>query len=394
MLYNLLLSLFALFYLPKLVFRGQKVKDRLKMDFSATGVIWIHAVSLGETKAVAPLAKRLKEKYPSAPFLVTSMTKTGHEEAKRSMPFADHFAYLPFDLSWIIRPVVRRLCPKLVIISETDLWLNFLNAAKEVGAKVVLVNGKLSERTFCRYQRFPSFSKKLLFPIDLFCVQSKEYADRFLSLGKRNVHVTGNTKFDFFPSSTPASKIKSPTLVLGSTHEGEEALFLDVVKRVWEKEPELKVLLVPRHPERFEAVATLLKEKEIPFTRFSEGGAVKKVMLVDEMGVLTGLYQLADVAVVGGSFVKGVGGHNILEPMFFSVPTLFGPFMESQLQLVQLTEEFGSGLQLPIEKLEENILRSLTDEAFRERMREGSKRLMQRQSEATEKTFSLIGEIP
>ncbi len=329
-----------------------------KIEKKGRPLVWIHAVSLGETKAVVPLAKQIYESLENPLIVISSVTETGHAEAKKSIPFAAHHVYLPIDFRFIIGPIMRRIAPDLVLLTETDFWLNFLKSAKKAGAKIVVVNGKLSERSARRYQRLAFITKPLWQLIDLFCVQSNSYKERFESAGvpSDRLYVTGNLKLDSSSSHLKGELLDvwrqkfrimpdHPVLVVGSTHAPEEKIFLDVLPELWCRYPHLKVLLIPRHPERFDSVAELCAQASIPFSRYSQNNISEKLVLVDEMGILQKCYQLADVAFVGGSFTEKVGGHNILEPCAFGVPVLFGPHMHAQPDLVKLVMEYQAGVQ-------------------------------------------------
>lgn len=337
----------------------------------AAPLIWIHAVSMGETKAIIHFANLLHQKYPHAEFLITSITETGHAEAKRSLPFAKHHCFLPIDLSWIIRPIVNRLKPDLVVLSETDYWYNFLHAAKENGASIAVINGKLSLRSQNRYKWLGSLLKSLFAPVDIFCVQTEEYRERLetLHIPKEKIIVTGNLKFDA-PKETLTERelleLKNKfeitkddfVLVAGSTHETEEALIIEAYKKLSPTHPHLKILLVPRHPERFDRVEKLFQESSLPYTKWStltHATGKEKVFLIDTMGLLKKCYQIADLAIMGGSFVSHVGGHNVLEPAFYGVPVLFGPHMYTQTELAELILKAQAGNQITHENLTTEI---------------------------------------
>lgn len=373
LLYECALWLFAMFVFPKMLFdmwsKGKYKKSFWQklgfkfpvIDKRGRSLIWVHVVSVGETKAVSALVKKIKNGQAKPLILVTSSTETGHAEAKKSMAFADHHAFLPFDFSWIIKPIIRRIKPNLIILCETDWWYNFLHCAKENGACVVVVNGKISERSTSRFNKIPFFTKKLFDLIDLLCVQSSHYLHRFEKLGidKKRLVVTGNIKFDDDHHKSPADVLQGlrarlalneddEVVVIGSTHNTEEVELLNALHPLWEKHPCLKVLVVPRHPERFDEVASIIHKMGLKLHRYTSPGGPKKnaqVVLVDAMGVLRLCYQLATVAVVAGSFTGKVGGHNILEPLYYDVPVVFGPYMFGQPELLDLVLEHEAGLQ-------------------------------------------------
>jgi 3-deoxy-D-manno-octulosonic-acid transferase len=326
-------------------------------------VIWIHAISVGEIKAAQPLFLELKKRDPEAFFLITTTTATGQAEAKRSLAEADAFAYLPIDLSWVVRRWVQKLNPKLFVLVESDFWFNLLRALKANGTKVVLVSGKVSERSAKRFGWFPQFSKKLFSHFDLLCVQNEEHLQRFLPLvpDSKRLCVTGNLKLDIEPKKVDIPywkerlKIEGPILTISCTHAGEEELLLDAVGFDW------FILLVPRHPERFEEVAAILSRKNIPYFRWSRldkrrGG--ERVLLVDAMGQLPICYSLSRLAIVAGSYVERIGGHNVLEPSLYGAPVVFGPYTHGQKELVKLAIESGAGAMVPVEELRAFIHKS------------------------------------
>jgi 3-deoxy-D-manno-octulosonic-acid transferase len=416
--YEFALWLLLLIALPKLIYQRWKYgkyrnslaqrfgKDFPKIDKKDRKLVWIHAVSVGESKAVAALAKRIKQELDNPIILISSTTETGHAETLRSMPFADYHIYMPLDFRHIICPIVEQAKPDVVILCETDFWYNFLSSCKAVGAFIAVVNGKISIRSLERLKRFGFFSKQLFSLVDKFCVQNALYQNRFEQIGvpSNKIVVTGNIKFDEeYPrlSTEELQRWKeqlgiSPddqVLVIGSSHSPEEEILLDVLRDVWQKCPKLKVLLVPRHPERFNEVAGLLAKKAIPFVRFSAINARtgnESVILVDAMGVLRKCYQLADVAIVAGSYTPRVGGHNIIEPCWFSVPVFFGPHMQTQLELVELVAEYHAGMQVSPENLAEALIACLTDPAKRAELGEGGVKLVHDLRGATSKTWKAL----
>jgi len=410
-LYELLLGLGYLLYLPRLLLRkkpGATFRDRFGLEASSykktkKRLIWVHAVSLGETKAVAPLARLLKDYYGSdVEFVVSSGTATGRAEAHKVIPFCDYSFYLPLDFSWVVKPLVKRLRPDLLIISETDLWINFLSQCKSVGAKCFIVNAKMSERSCRRFEMTSIWSRKLFSLFDLIAAQSDHYRDRFLKVGvsPKKVVVTGNLKLDHVHPSDPdlnewksslGFNEKDQILVIGSSHDPEERWFLEVLDALWDQLPHLKVIIVPRHPERFDEVASLIQDCGQSFKRYSD--AIDKpfrILLVDAMGVLKKCYQIADVALVAGSYTEKVGGHNILEPSEYGKPVLFGPSMWSQPELLELCLSYEAGEQVPMGELNSVLIRLFQDSAERKRLGDHGLRLIEDHQGATKRTFDQI----
>ncbi len=324
-----------------------KVPSRLA-EHPVRPAIWVHAVSVGEVLAVSRLVAEMKRVFPQHRVLVSTTTATGQELAARRFG-DDNVLYFPLDFKFAIRPYLRALGPKLVVIAETEFWPNFLQLAHASGARIAVVNARISDRSFPRYRRWRGILARVVRPIDLFLAQTEEDRRRLLAIGASSdrVQVSGNLKFDvLLPVPPPivaalraALKEASayPVLVCGSTVEGEETLLLDAFKKVLETFPRALLVLAPRHPERFESVKQLLEKSPFPFWRRSTwnneplGGGV---LLIDTIGELASLYALADLAFVGGSLVPR-GGHNILEPAQHGITILVGPYTENFRDIVK-----------------------------------------------------------
>lgn len=369
-------------------------------------IIWIHAVSVGETKAIYSLLRILKKQHDNPYIIISSITETGHIEAKKSITCADLHIYLPFDLSWIIHPIVKSIRPNLVIISETDFWYNFLASCKQFSANIVLVNGKISEKSCRLYQKFLFYSKNIFNLCDVLCVQSEEYLKRFALTGVdiKKLFVTGNLKLDNTISFLKKDELalwkeklgineSDQVLVIGSTHHKEEEAILNSLDLLIKQKENLKIVLVPRHPERFDEVTTILKKLNLPFTKLSKLNQKKgneKIIFIDSMGLLNKCYQFADLAIVGGSFYEGIGGHNIIEPCQFLVPTLFGPYMENQKELVVMVKQYRAGLQLNLSLLNSVVERLLNNHDERKVIGENGLMLIKSCGGATHKTSHII----
>jgi 3-deoxy-D-manno-octulosonic-acid transferase len=361
-------------------------------------LVWIHAVSVGETRAIAPLAKKLYDSPMKPDILITNITETGHEEAKRSLPFALCHRLFPLDFSWIVRPIVRKLKPDIVILCETDIWFNFLDESKKNGAKIFLANGKISEKSYRRFKYFPRFAKRLLSLFDEAYVQSEEYGQRFEELGlpKERIMIAGNIKLDTVVPKEDPEFLKvfigsSPLLVAGSTHRGEEEIILNTYKMLQQEHPQLKLAIVPRHPERFDDVAALIQSKGLSLMRYSSGqDTTAQVCLVDKMGLLNLCYAKSKVAIVCGSFVPGIGGHNIFEPAYYKKPLLFGPYMHNQNDFVALLASKKAGIQTSSDQLISEVDRLLkSPQECIERGENGFK-ILQNSQGATQKTYDSL----
>jgi len=406
---------------PKLIFDyifkgkyGESLSQKLGFGLPTISkegrfLVWVHAVSVGETKAVTSLIRSLKKEYSNPLIIVSSVTETGHAEAKRVLSCADFHIYLPFDFSWIIGPVVKKFAPDLIVISETDFWYNFLKSAKTSGALIALVNGKMSKRSAFRYSLIKGFSKKIFSLFDLLCLQSDHYLARFKEMGidDTRIVITGNLKLDDEYPEVPKDELTTwkgklginPTdkvVVIGSTHAPEERRLIERLETVWLKYPDLKVVLVPRHPERFDSVADVLEKLGIPFVRLSTINKKQdnvKVVLIDAMGLLRQCYQFADVAIVAGSFTEKVGGHNIVEPCYYGVPVLFGPHMETQPDLLKLVKNFGAGLQVKEEEIAAQVLTLLADDRKRSRLGKAGLTLVKNAQGATLRTLNALSSL-
>lgn len=318
-------------------------------------VIWIHAISLGEAKVALPFAIEAKKSYPEASIIVSSVTETGFDEVQKTMPFIAGQLFLPFDFSWLIRPLVAKIKPKLMVFVEGDLWLNLLEATQNIGAKVLVINGKISQKSFQRHLFFPGYTTHLFSLIDHLCLQNSLYQRRFCELGvsQEKLCVTGNVKLDIPRPHLEKQQLqtlremlaispKDQVITIGSTHPKEEELLLRALLPL-----KCKILLAPRHPERFGQVEGILRGM-CSYGTWSHRHLLKgdeEVILINTLGELMHCYQLSVVAVVGGSFVD-IGGHNLLEPLEYGVPSLFGPYVYKQKEFAAMALEEGIGFQV------------------------------------------------
>lgn len=322
-----------------------------------------------------PIYEKLQEHYPEADYYFSSATKTGHQEAKRSLPKGRGYFFLPVDLSWVMRRFVRHLRPNLLILSESDFWLNLMQEVKSQKGKVVLLNGKISEKSTRRFATVPS--KRLFDQIDLYLIQNSTYASRFQSLGIPNerITITGNLKLAIEPKTlTPEEKASfrsqfgfnadDPVITVASTHDGEEELIISRIPNTY------KILLAARHPERFPSLKTRYQVDP-------------RVIVVDKMGILSSCFQVSELAIVGGSFIPGVGGHNIFEPIQAGIPVLFGPFMETQPDLVEMVLNGKAGIQTQAETLDQAIHDAHA-------LKENAQTLSKEGSEVLEKTVKAL----
>ncbi|MFQ5663682.1 MAG: 3-deoxy-D-manno-octulosonic acid transferase [Terriglobia bacterium] len=306
----------------------------------APGAFWVHAVSVGEALAVAPLLEELRQRFPQRKLLVSTTTRTGQEIAARRLG-ADATFYFPLDFAFASRRMLAALNPALVVIAETEIWPNFLRQVRRRRARLVFVNGRISDRSFARYRFWRFFVRRVLENADLFLMQTEEDARRIRELGApaERVAVGGNLKFDLPPPARPAflpalERLANgqPVVIAGSTLAAEEEQVLDALRVCRDLEGKQALLvLAPRHPERFDDVACLLAARGVPFVRRSQWGANDhrpEVVLLDTLGELAGAYAAATVAFIGGSLVPA-GGHNPIEAAVWGKPLVFGPSMEN-----------------------------------------------------------------
>jgi 3-deoxy-D-manno-octulosonic-acid transferase len=338
-------------YRKGLAERLGRLPSRLQLPGEQEPVLWVHAVSVGEVLAVAGLVEELQRRLPRHRIFISTTTDTGQALARKRFGEANVF-YFPMDFAFAIRPYLQALRPRMVVVAETEFWPNFMRLAHASGARIAVVNARISDRSWPSYRRFRRLLRRLLANVDLFLAQTPEDARRLQDIGARpeRVQVAGNLKFDIPAPAVPAiveSLQKAigdagagPVLVCGSTVEGEEPLLLKAFENLLVQHPRAVMILAPRHPERFPAVAALLEQMSIRFCRRSvwngeplTGG----VFLLDTIGELAALYALADVAFVGGSLVPR-GGHNIIEPAQHGVAIVVGNHTENFRDIVSLFE--------------------------------------------------------
>ena len=302
------------------------------------GSVWVHAVSVGEVQAAEPLVRQLLRRYPTTPVVVTTVTPTGAARARALFGDEVHVRYVPLDLPGAVRRFFDRIGPRVAIIMETELWPNLFAECGRRGIPLVLASARVSPRSVKRYRKLVPLFRETLSHGIVIAAQSGDDAERFRSIGAHpdRTFVTGNIKFDFeLRADVPqlgrewrgVNAARRPVWVAGSTHEDEEQILLEAHAQLRRKQPDALLVLVPRHPNRFETVATLLARRGAPWCRRSSGGEVPpqaQVLLGDTMGELMTFYAAADVAFVAGSLVP-VGGHNLLEPASLGVPILTGP---------------------------------------------------------------------
>ena len=365
--YSLLLYIVSPFFLYSLYKKktgkpaiGARWKEHFgitpKLPDPQKEVIWFHAVSVGEVIAASPLIKRLQAQYPKKIIVVTTTTSTGAAEVAKLGNIVEH-RYMPLDFSFAVKRFIQTINPSVLYIMETELWPNTLHLAKKSNIPVTIINARLSERSFHRYQKFPFIFNLLLKNINLILCQTNEDAQRFIKLGfnEENIAVTGSIKFDISISSKVLQKgtelraklgLNRPIWIAASTHEGEDEQVLASHQQLLDKEPNALLIIVPRHPERFLSVETLSTELGFStITRTSQAPilANDSVYIADTMGEMLTLIAASDICFMGGSLIGDkVGGHNLLEPAALAKPCLIGPsFYNFKLITEQLVKNKG-----------------------------------------------------
>jgi 3-deoxy-D-manno-octulosonic-acid transferase len=398
------------------------------------GPIWVHAVSVGETLAVVRLVRELERRHPERRIFMSHVTPAGREAGEKRLPSAlarggratgerDSGAtcpvagrfFLPLDLRWCVTRALERIRPAMLIIVETELWPNLLRSAHERGTRVVLVNARLSDGSFRGYGRFRFFIRCVLEHVDAVCAQTARDAERFQLLGlpAERVMVAGNVKFDAAPPqlgalpgilkrSLQASR-RSPVVVAGSTMPGEEELVLEAWREIRRRYPQALLILAPRHPTRFESAAHLLSASGVRFVRRTALEtfepercaqlADQEILLLDTVGELAGMFELADVVFVGGSLVPA-GGHNLLEPAYWGKPVMFGPHMQNFRDIARTLLEAGAARQVEnVSELAREAMGLLEDASLRREMGMRAKQVMQRESGATERILQRLDQF-
>jgi 3-deoxy-D-manno-octulosonic-acid transferase len=372
---------------------------------AADGCIWVHAVSVGEVLAVSRLVARLQKQFPERRVLVSTTTATGQKLARERFGENNVF-YYPLDFGFAIKPYLRRLRPRLVVLAESEFWPNFLRLVRQSGARIAVVNSRISDRSLPRYLKLRPLWKRVLGGVDLFLAQGEEDARRLMAIGapETRVHVTGNLKFDVETLDRASAnhilrevlQHASPVVVCGSTAEGEEAIVLDAFRAVLETYPGAVLVLAPRRPERFDTVAGLLGKSGLRFWRRSQLAGNESltggVLLLDSIGELAALYALATVAFVGGSLVPH-GGHNILEPAQHGVATLVGPHTENFRDIVAIFERAQAVKVVSGEEFEPALLMLLEESAARQELGRRAGEVVRQQRGATEATLNALAEL-
>jgi len=385
----------------------------LPVSFNLDGdeSIWVHAVSVGEVLSARPLISELRASYPKLRLFLSTTTLTGQQLARRSVPDVDAVFYFPFDWTLTARRTLNVVRPRLFVMTETEIWPNLLRECKRRGVRTLMVNGRISYRSFPRYRLVRPFMKRVLADIDRFCVQGEETSRRLIELGAdpARIVVTGSLKFDSLESSPTPGRgrervlrffrvpLARPVIIAGSTLKGEEEPVIRAFNRVRASGVNALLVIAARHPERFDEVErlcrheglTVVRRTELPIDAEPRADAV----VLDTIGELAQLYQIATVVFVGGSLVPA-GGHNILEPALYGKPVVFGPHMQNFGEIAETFLTNGAAIQVRTAgEFEETMLSLIGDPVRRARVGAAARALVESNRGARDRTLAVIRDL-
>lgn len=414
-LYSLLLYLGIPVILLRLLWRSrqapayrQRIAERfgLRLPVGNRQTIWVHAVSVGETLAALPLIKKIQAEHPQRQLLITTMTPTGSAQVRRSFGDSVTHAYAPYDLPFAVRRFLDAMRPALLLIIETELWPNMLHFSSRRDIPVLLINARLSQKSAQGYRRLGRLTRSMLQNLDLVCAQNRSDAERFVSIGLADsrIAVTGSIKFDVYIDQ--ALRVRAAELrgqwspraqreiwIAASTHHGEDALVIAAHRRLLRQFPELLLVLVPRHPERFDQVYALCDASGIATQRRSLVQQLQPatgILLADTMGELSLLFGACDIAFVGGSLVP-TGGHNMIEPAAWGLPVLCGPHLFNFADVSRALEEQGGLIIVQDqEQLAEQLAVLLGDREKRRRGGAANMRVVEQNRGALQRQFDVV----
>jgi 3-deoxy-D-manno-octulosonic-acid transferase len=419
MLFTLVAILSAPFYLwrqgkrPRRGHWGERF-GRIPFQEARPGAVWVHAVSVGETVAVAGLVQEVQRAFPGRKIFLSHVTLAGREAGETRLPAIAGRFYVPLDWPWTVRRTLERIRPALLVVVETELWPNLLHAAQQAGTRVVLVNARLSRQSLRGYRLARPFMRRVLADVDAICAQTEADAERFRQLGARpeRVRMVGNLKFDAQPPQlgefARALKMalrraeRGPVLVAASTMPGEEPLILQAWDLIQARYRQALLILAPRHPARFDEVGRYLARAGRGFARrttlkvedreLSHQLAAAEILLLDTIGELAGLFELADLVFMGGSLVP-TGGHNLLEPAYWSKVITFGPHMENFRDIATLFLEAGAAIQIRNPEELAHTAWLLENSEARRRLGASARQVLEQNCGATARTLDCLREL-
>jgi len=376
--YSVLIVLFFIVTSPYLLYQAVRYRKYVSslpqrlgilpvsFNLDADESIWIHAVSVGEVLTARALLQELRDRYPRLRIFLSTTTITGHQVARNNLQYIDEVFYFPFDFGFIVKRTLRLVRPRLFIMMETELWPNLLRACRSAGVRTLLVNGRISSRSYPRYKLARPLFRHVLANVDRFCMQSEESARRIVDMGAdpARVTVTGSLKFDSLEAPGSATAIDRgrnrvlryfrirpdrPVVIAASTLKGEEELVLEAFQRLRATRSSALLIIAPRKPERFDDVERIARRSGCSVARRSElrvdAEPPHDVVILDTIGELAQLFQVATVVFVGGSLVDA-GGHNILEPAVFGKPIVFGPYMQNFAEIARTFLDNGAAVEV------------------------------------------------
>ena len=426
LLYSVLIVTFFLVMSPYLAWQALRYRKYigslrqrlgyLPISFNLDGdeSIWIHAVSVGEVLTARALLPELRERYPRLRLVLSTTTMTGQQIARNSLQYVDEVFYFPFDLGFIVNRTLRLVKPRLFVMMETEIWPNLLRACRRTGVRTVLVNGRISSRSYPRYRLARPFFRRVLVNVDCCCMQGEESARRIVDMGAdpAKVVVTGSLKFDSLdlPGATTAADRgrnrvlryfrippARPVIIAASTLKGEEEPVFEAFQRIRARLPETLLIIAPRKPERFDEVEQIARRGGWNVARKTEltvdAEPRHDVVVLDTIGELAQLYQVATAVFVGGSLVDQ-GGHNILEPAVFGKAIVFGPYMQNFAEIARTFVENDAAIQLKSgRELEPALLGLLNDPVRRARLGAAARALVEANRGARHKTMTAIARV-
>ena len=383
---------------------GRLPSDLIRLTRNTTP-FWLHAPSVGELLATRPFLSALKERFPDTPLLVSVQTATAYQTATERCPEVDGVFYFPLDYPLLSRRVLKRIGPQAFFFTETELWPNMLVGLARQRIPTLLVSGRFSTRARRRYGLLSPIFRPVLRSITLCCMQTQEDAQRLIAAGAdaRRVQVTGNFKVDGVNASGDTGRAilaqagfsDRPLLIGASTHDSEEALLLQAVRELRSTLPSLLLLLAPRHPERFAQVEALLQQQGWRYIKRSTGPAPAppgtEVFLLDTLGELAGFYAAASLVFVGGSLIRGPGGHSMIEPALVGAPVCFGPYTHNFSSIVAELKKTRGGIEIDDARgLYEAALAVLTDSRLQQQTGARARKTIEQQQGAVERTLTVV----
>ena len=424
-LYSVLIVAFFAVMSPLLIYQAVRYRKYIgslpqrlgylpvSFNLDADESIWIHAVSVGEVLTARALLPQLRERYPKLRLFLSTTTMTGQQIARNNLQYVDEVFYFPFDLGFVVNRTLTLVRPRLFIMMETEIWPNQLRACARAGVRTMLVNGRISSRSYPRYRLARPFFRRVLRDVDRFCMQSDESARRVVDIGadRDRVMVTGSLKFDSLEIFGAATADRGsnrvlryfrispdrPVVIAASTLKGEEEAVLEAFQRIRATMTGALLIIAPRKPQRFDDVERLARRAGWNVARRSElrvdAEPRHDVVVLDTIGELAQLYQVATAVFVGGSLVDA-GGHNILEPAVFGKPIIFGPYMHNFAEIAQAFLENGAAIQVrTARELEPALLELLGDPVRRARLGAAARALVEANRGARTRTLAAIAQL-